>query len=85
MACRNGHLAPRTKFGRCRECTRAAQRRFHHRHKDRWQLDHIRPVSSFDLTDPAQQRACFHFSNFQPLWMPDNIRKGAKHQPEASP
>lgn len=44
---------------------------------DTWHLDHKRPVSSFDLTDAAQQRACFHFSNYQPLWMMDNIRKGA--------
>lgn len=42
-----------------------------------WQLDHIRPVSSFDLRDPVQQAACFHFSNYQPLWKLDNVRKGA--------
>lgn len=42
-----------------------------------WQLDHIRPVASFDLTDPAQQKQCFHFSNYQPLWAEDNRRKGA--------
>ena len=43
-----------------------------------WHLDHIRPIASFDLTDPVQQRACFHFTNHQPLWWIDNIRKGAK-------
>lgn len=40
-----------------------------------WHLDHKRPVSSFDLTDLNQQKACFHYSNYQPLWAPDNIRK----------
>jgi len=25
-------------------------------------VDHIRPCSSFDLTDPAQQRICFHYT-----------------------
>jgi hypothetical protein len=34
------------------------------REHDCWQLDHKRPVCSFDLTDPAQQRACFHFTNY---------------------
>lgn len=41
-------------------------------------LDHILPCSSFDLTDPDQQRACFHFTNLRPLWAKDNIRKSAK-------
>jgi hypothetical protein len=43
-----------------------------------WHIDHIRPCSSFDLTDPEQQRICFHYTNLQPLWAADNIRKGAK-------
>jgi hypothetical protein len=42
-----------------------------------WHIDHIRPCASFDLTDSTQQRACFHFTNLQPLWAADNIRKGA--------
>lgn len=45
---------------------------------DRWHCDHIRPCSAYDLKNPAQQRACFHFSNLQPLWQPDNLRKGAR-------
>lgn len=43
-----------------------------------WEVDHIRPCASFDLTDEQQQRECFHFSNLQPLWMSDNRSKGAK-------
>ena len=43
-----------------------------------WHVDHIKPCSSFDLTDPAQQIACFHWSNLQPLWKLDNLRKGSK-------
>jgi len=44
----------------------------------KWHVDHKRPCASFDLTDPAQQRECFHFSNLQPLWARDNLSKGAK-------
>ena len=43
-----------------------------------WHIDHIIPCARFDLTDPEQQRQCFHFTNLQPLWAKDNIRKGDK-------
>ena len=51
--------------------------------ENRWQwvVDHVRPIVSFDLSDPAQQRACFHFSNLQPLWIEDNLRKGSRWTP----
>lgn len=44
-----------------------------------WHVDHIRPCVSFDLSDPKQQRDCFHFTNLQPLWAKDNLIKGGKH------
>lgn len=47
--------------------------------KTGWQIDHIKPCAKFDLTDPAQQRECFHFSNLQPLWAIDNIKKGDRY------
>ncbi len=43
-----------------------------------WHCDHKLPVIHFDLTDPAQQRICFHFENLQPLWGPENHRKSDK-------
>jgi len=43
--------------------------------KGQWSIDHIRPCVSFDLTNPEQQRQCFHFSNCQPLWVEENCRK----------
>jgi hypothetical protein len=41
-------------------------------------LDHIRPCASFDLTDPEQQRECFHYLNIRPLWADENFAKHAK-------
>ena len=43
-----------------------------------WHLDHIIPCANFDLTNPEQQKKCFHYSNIQPLWAKDNWSKGAR-------
>lgn len=41
----------------------------------KWHIDHIRPCGSFNLTKESEQRICFHFSNLQPLWAMDNLKK----------
>ena len=43
-----------------------------------WHVDHKKPLSSFDLTDPIQQLKACHYTNLQPLWALDNIRKSNK-------
>ena len=40
-----------------------------------WHIDHIKPCAKFDLTDKDQQKACFHYTNLQPLWKEDNLSK----------
>jgi hypothetical protein len=43
-----------------------------------WHVDHIKPISSFNILDPEQQRICFNYTNLQPLWGEDNLAKGAR-------
>ena len=43
-----------------------------------WHVDHIIPCIHFNLSDPEQQKKCFHYSNLQPLWALDNWRKRDK-------
>jgi len=45
---------------------------------DGWHIDHIIPCSAFDLSKEYDQRTCFHYTNLQPLWAVDNIKKGAQ-------
>lgn len=41
-------------------------------------IDHRRPLSSFDLSDPDQFSAAWALTNLQPMWAGDNIKKGNK-------
>lgn len=48
-----------------------------------WELDHIKPLCLFDLTDPIQFKEAANFKNLQPLWKIDNQKKGASFYPPA--
>lgn len=50
----------------------------HWGNRGKWHIDHIKPCSKFDLVDPKQQAICFHYTNLQPLWAIDNIKKSNK-------
>jgi hypothetical protein len=43
-----------------------------------WHIDHIKPCSSFDLSKEEEQLACFHYTNLQPLWWHENLKKSNK-------
>lgn len=43
-----------------------------------WHIDHIIPLSSFDLTNEVEVKIAFHYLNLQPLWAEENLKKGNK-------
>lgn len=40
-----------------------------------WEIDHIEPCCSFDLTLPENQLICFNYKNTKPLWRAENLAK----------
>ena len=41
----------------------------------KWQIDHINALCSFDLTNREQFLEAVHYTNLQPLWYRDHIKK----------
>lgn len=45
-----------------------------------WHVDHIRPLSLFDLSKRAQIKRAVHYTNLQPMLVAENIRKGGRNR-----
>jgi len=48
-------------------------------HGSYWEIDHIKPCASFDLSDIEQQQECFNYTNLQPLTISENRSKGDRY------
>ena len=50
--------------------------------QDQWDIDHIRPCSTFDLVSNEEQlKVCFNWRNLRPLWKRLNEQKGDDYGP----
>lgn len=43
-----------------------------------WHIDHIKPISKFNLDDLKECRECWSLDNLQPLWWHENLTKSNK-------
>ena len=47
-----------------------------------WEMDHVKPIASFDLTKKEEQHKCFSYTNIQPLFTTTKIAKNNGHMNE---
>lgn len=45
---------------------------------DTWHIDHMVPLAMFDLSDRQQFLQACHYTNLQPMWAIENLRKSKK-------
>lgn len=48
-----------------------------------WEIDHVIPVSSFDMENEEDVKECFHWTNIQPLTQEQNLEKSNNINEEA--
>ena len=50
-----------------------------------WDVDHRRPCTSFDFENEEEKYMCWHWTNLQPMWHEENIRKHAYYDEATFP
>lgn len=43
-----------------------------------WHIDHVKPCSSYDLSNNDEVFECFNWKNCRPMFAEENLKKGSK-------
>jgi hypothetical protein len=46
---------------------------------NKWTIDHIKPLSQYNLSNIEEFKQATHYTNLKPMWYLDNIKKGSKY------
>lgn len=46
---------------------------------NKWNIDHIKPLVTFDLNIFDEQLLAFHYTNLRPLWFDENMKRSRKN------
>ena len=44
-----------------------------------WHIDHMKPWAIIDFNNKEEIAQCRHYTNLQPLWWWENLKKGGKY------
>ena len=70
-------LTGQTKAGLRKYLEHKFQRGMNWKNYGDWEIDHIVPVSQFNLTRESDARKAYHYTNLKPVW---KVHNRAKHQ-----
>jgi len=45
----------------------------------KWHIDHIKPLAKFNPNDYEDVKKANHYTNLQPLWAEENLKKSDKY------
>lgn len=62
----------------CTKCNNGFEPKMTWDNYGKWHVDHIIPLVRFNLQDRNEFLQACHYTNLQPMWATENLKKGAR-------